>query len=171
MPVPERMRYVVHNYFPARAIDSYREFPQAWAQAQSIDPLRYLRGLTKLTFVGDPDKWNASYSPGSDEITIQNKFHKKTFNDKIQTLLHEAGHRGQMRLDVATFKDMKASGLITVSNFLAMANQAHQNDYKENGISDAELADEVFAESYARYALGMDMPAGLRAFWSERVSR
>jgi hypothetical protein len=165
------MRYVVHNYFPKRAIDSYREFPEAWAQAKSIDPLRYLRGLTKLTFIADVDQWNAAYIPEDDEIEIQNKFHKKTFNDKIQTLLHEGGHRGQMRVDKKTFEAMKSAGLINVPNFLAMANQVHQDDYHKNGIGSRELGDEVYAESYARFALGMGLPEGLKKFWSERVSR
>lgn len=163
------MRYVVHNYFSARAVDSYKEFPEAWAQAASIDPLHYLKGLKKISFVGDPDKWNADYDPDNDTITIRNKFHKKTFMDKIQTLLHEAGHRGQMKVDAPTFQAMKKSGLITRQNFLAMANQVHKEDYRENGIEDEVLADEVFGESYARFALGMEMPEGLRKFWEARV--
>lgn len=165
------MRYVIHNHFPVRTVDSYREFPEAWAQARSIDPLRYLQGLKKISFIGDDDKWNADYNPENDTITVRNKFHKKTFMDKVQTLLHEGGHRGQMKVDKPTFEALKQSGLVTRKNFLAMANQVHQDDFKENNISDPGLADEVFGESYARFALGMSMPEGLRKFWEERVSR
>jgi hypothetical protein len=166
-----RMRYIVHNHSPARdaAIDS--EFVEAWAQAKSIDPLRYLAGLTKLMFTRDFDQWNAAYLTEPDEIQIQGKFHNKTFMDKVQTLLHEAGHRGQMKVDKPAFAKFKTLGLSKRSSFLAMANQVHQEAYRKNGIEPGELADEVFAESYARFSLGMDMPEELREFWTERASQ
>jgi hypothetical protein len=164
------MRYVVHNHFPARdEIGPQGDFVQAWVQAQNIDPLRYLEGLSKLTFVNDIDNhWNASYIPDSDEVSIAAKFHDKGFNDKVATLLHEGGHRGQ-KIDRRTFEQFKTLKLDRHDFFLVMANTAHRSDYVKNGISGPEMADEVFAESYSRYALGMEMPEPLRAFWTRRA--
>lgn len=161
------MRFVIHNHLPVRTLDSYREFPEAYAQATSIDPLGYLKGLTKLTFVGDIDQWNAAYIADSDEIVIEKKFHAKTFMDKVQTLLHEGGHRGQYKMDPETYKTFKATGLATVSNFFTMANRVHRQDFVKNGIEDH--AEEAFAESYARFALGLEMPEEIRKFWTQRV--
>jgi hypothetical protein len=165
------MRYVVHNHFPARDAAINNEFVDAWAQAKSIDPLQYLDGLTKLTFVRDLDHWNAAYLATTDEIEIQDKFHVKMFMDKVQTLLHEIGHRGGMRVDKATFKKFKTLGLSKRSNFLAMANKVHQEDYRVNGIAPSVMADEIFAESYSRFSLGLDMPEELREFWTERTAQ
>ena len=164
------MRYVVHNHFPARDnVGPQQDFVHAWVKAQSIDPLRYLEGLSKLTFVSDIDNhWNASYTPDDDTVTVAAKFHGKTFSDKLQTLLHEAGHRGQ-KVDKRTFEQFKAQGLVKLSFFLEMANKAHRDDYDKNGISPSEMADEIFAESYSRFALGMEMPEPLRAFWARRA--
>jgi hypothetical protein len=130
----------------------------------------YLPGLKKLTLTPDTDKWNAAYLPDNDEISIQAKFHKKPFMERVQILLHEIGHRGQFTADPETFKKFKAIGLDKVGFFLKMANQVHQEDYRKNGIKPKELADEVFAESYSRYALGLPMPAELRDFWATRGS-
>lgn len=165
------MRYIVHNHFP-RALDSGLddEFASALKQARAIDPLGYFPGLKRLTLTPDTDKWNAAYSPDKDEIEIQAKFHKKTFTDKVQTLLHEVGHRGQFTADPETFKAFIKAGLNQLGFFLAMANEVHQADYKKAGIDKKDLADEVFAESYARFALGLPMPAELKSFWATRGS-
>jgi hypothetical protein len=165
------MRYVLHNHFPARDVVLDEGFAQAWERTRSIDPLHYLDGLTRLTLIRDFDKWNGAYLPDGDAIEIQDKFHRKEFHDKVQTLLHEAGHRGQMKVDKATFARFKALGLSKRSSFLAMANKVHQEDYRKNGIESSIMADEIYAESYARFSLGMDMPEELRTFWTERVSR
>jgi hypothetical protein len=165
------VRYVVHNHFPARDTGVDNEFVAAWTQAKRIDPLRYLDGLKQLTFARDFDQWNAAYLPETDTVEVQDKFHAKTFTDKLQTLLHEAGHRGQMRVDKETFVAFKAAGLVKRSNFLAMANQVHQEDYRKNGIEPSVMADEIYAESYARFSLGMDMPEEIRAFWTKRVAQ
>jgi hypothetical protein len=165
------MHYVVYNHFPTRDTAVDNDFVRAWKYVNEIDPLHYLDGLNRLTFVRDFDQWNGAYLPATDEIEIQDKFHRKTFADKLQTLLHEAGHRGQMRVDKPAFTRFKLLGLSKRSSFLAMANQVHQEDYRKNGIEPSIMADEIFAESYARFSLGMDMPKELRTFWTERVNR
>lgn len=165
------MRLVVHNHFPARTVDAHRSFADVWAQAQATDPLRYLQGLAKLTMVGDiDDHWNASYTPDSDEITVARKFHDKPFMNKVQILVHEAGHRGQ-KFDPKNYKRYLALKLNKLPFFLAMANKEHQQDYKKNGIGKREMTEEVFAESYGRFATGMEMPEPLRKFWMERLAQ
>jgi hypothetical protein len=165
------MRYVVHNHL-TRALDSGldSEFVEALKQARAIDPFDYFPGLKRLVLTPDTDKWNAAYLPDKDEMVVQAKFHKKTFMDKVQTLLHEIGHRGQFTADPETFKAFVKAGLVQVGFFVRMANPVHLADYLKNGIGKRELADEVFAESYARYALGLDMPDELRGFWATRES-
>jgi hypothetical protein len=151
------VRLIVHNYLPAsRTSDTGagRQFVHAWQQARKFDALKYLDGLAKLTFTDDVDQWNAGYSAALDEISVERKFMKKSLFDMIQTLLHEAGHRGQ-KFDPQTFK--------------AMANDVHQKDYREHGIKSDVMRDEVFAESYSRFALGMKMPDALYKFWTERA--
>ena len=164
------MRYVVHNHIQALDNGLDNEFADALKQARAIDPMKYFPGLKRITLTPDTDKWNAAYVPDKDEMIIQAKFHKKTFMDKVQTLLHEIGHRGQFTADPATFKAFTKAGLVQIGFFLAMANAVHQEDYRKNGIGRKELADEVFAESYSRYALGLPMPADLRGFWATRGS-
>jgi hypothetical protein len=165
------VRLIVHNYLPAsRTSDTGagRQFVHAWQQARKFDALKYLDGLAKLTFTDDVDQWNAGYSAALDEISVERKFMKKSLFDMIQTLLHEAGHRGQ-KFDPQTFKAYEAAGLAKLKFFLAMANDVHQKDYREHGIKSDVMRDEVFAESYSRFALGMKMPDALYKFWTERA--
>ena len=51
-----------------------------------------------------------------------------------------------------------------------MANQEHLEDFRRRGAVDGGLAAEVFAESYARFAAGLPLPADLHAFWSREVT-
>ena len=167
------LRVVVHNYLPVghwRAIDSRDEFARVYQEAARIDPMRYLKGLTKVRLVKDDDKWNADYGFDDDIITIRDKFHKKPFRDRVQILLHEAGHRGQA-LDPTAFEAFKREGLVTEPHFLAMANEVHQDDFKANGIEPDIMADECFAESYSRYALGWELPEPIKSFWTRRINR
>jgi hypothetical protein len=140
---------------------------QAWEQARTIDPLNYLWGLKQLTFVADKDKWHSRYIPDTDTIEVEQKFQDKDYTDKVQTFLHEGGHRGQMK-DPETFAAFKKLDLDTLPNFLEMANAVHRSDFFKHGIDD--LAEEAFAESYARFALGLEMPPELRDFWQTRVA-
>lgn len=166
------MRLVVHNHFPVRDSDA-QALPVALAWAQSKEPLKYYSakgGLKRLYLVDDTDQWNAAYVTDKDEIEIQRKFLAKTQFDMVQTLIHEFGHRGQA-MDPATYKVFRVQGLDKLPFFLAMANDVHQKDYKENGIEPETMADEIFAESYSRFALNMPMPEPLRMFWTDRVRR
>lgn len=167
------LKLVVHNYLPVqRATDGAtgagRHFIVAWQQAKKFDFLKYLDGLAKLTFTEDTDQWNAGYVSDKDEIVVERKFMKKTLFDMVQTLLHEGGHRGQ-EFDPKTFKAYEEAGLSKLEFFLAMANKVHQDDYRKNGIEPDTMRDEIFAESYSRFALSRGMPDALHKFWTERV--
>lgn len=166
------LRLVIHNHLPGtRTTDDTgagRQFIVAWQQAKKFDLLRYLDGLSKLTFTDDVDQWNAGYLADKDEVSIERKFMKKTLFDMTQTLLHEGGHRGQ-EIDPETYKAFRVRGLDKQEFFLAMANPVHQQDYRKNGIKPEIMADEIFAESYSRFALGMRMPNELYNFWTERA--
>jgi hypothetical protein len=159
-------RVVVHNHFGTKdAVNP--SVVKALAKAKQLDKLGYLKGIKSIALVPDSDKWNASYEYPSDKIRVRRKFEKKTFADQVQTFLHEAGHRGQYKVDTKTYKAFKASGLGSVKNFLAMANKVHREDYAKNGIDDP--VEEAFAESYARFILGLKMPPAIRKFWQQRI--
>jgi hypothetical protein len=157
------VRLIIHNRFVA--LDS-ESTAAAFECARGIDPLHYLRGLKKLTYAPDRDKWNAKYDHIHDEIVLERKFEAKDFLDKVRTILHEAGHRGQYN-DPATYSAFKAAGLNRKDYFLAMANPVHRQDYASNGIDN--VAEEAFAESYARFALELKLPPAIAGFWSKRV--
>lgn len=143
----------------------FAEMP-ALAEAAARDRLGYLDGLKRVTLLPDVDQWNAAYDFANDGIVVQGKFADKDDLDKVQTMLHEGGHRGQV-VDGSTFEDFKRRGLGSVENFLAMANQVHRDDYERTGTVDGQ-EDEAFAESYARACLGLDMPPEIAEFWSQR---
>ena len=138
------------------------------AYARELDALSYLHGLKRFELVSDRDKWNASYDPDEDRIAVEGKFEAKHTKEKLHILLHEAGHRGQ-EVDPETYEDFKARRLNQEKYFLAMANETHMRDYRCRGHVD-NLAEEVFAESYSRYALGLHLGPELAAFWRERFA-
>jgi hypothetical protein len=138
---------------------------RAFQEAADLDQLGYLEGLAGVREVADVNQWNSDYDPDRDGITLQAKFNGKSFYDKVQTLLHEAGHRGQ-EVDADTYEAFKRMGENKLSFFVAIANPTHLKDFERHGIKD--IAEEVFAESYARSMLGLEMPAELAEFWQER---
>jgi hypothetical protein len=160
-------RVIIHNYVRVRDAVS-ASTKEALAKARSIDPLKYCVGIKCIRLVNDTDNWNAAYLFDKDRIELQNKFERKTFDDKVQTLLHELGHRGQVK-DPDTYKAFCDQGLGSEKNFLAMCNKTHRDDYEKNGIDNPH--EEAFAESYARFALGLPMPPAIKAFWEKRAKQ
>jgi hypothetical protein len=159
------MHVIVHNHFHAQ--DANVEIGRAVERARRIDPLSYLKGVKRIVLVPDRSKWNATYNPNKDQIELEAKFRDKSFADMVQTVLHEAGHRGQYK-DKKTYEAYKALGLNREEFFFDMANKVHLEDFKRIGKVDS-LAAETFGESYARFALKMDLPEELREFWQRRV--
>lgn len=158
-------RIVLHNHFGTRdAVELSTQ--NALTKAREIDPLKWFNGIKCISVVPDTDIWNASYDFKEDKIRLQKKFEKKAFLDKVQTILHEIGHRGQ-NVDPKTYKAFRDAGLGTKENFLAMCNKTHRDDYAKNGIDNPD--EEAFAESYARFALGLSMPKAIKAFWEKRA--
>lgn len=138
------------------------------AQARRLDRLGYLAGVAEVEMVPDRDQWNAEQISGTDKIRLQAKFGRKLPAEKVQILLHEAGHRGQ-DVDRPTFEEFKRRHEATVRSFVAIANPIHLRDFKRSGKVDG-LAGEVFAESYARACLEIMMPPALAEFWDERFA-
>ena len=130
----------------------------------------YLNGLNRIEVVRDKDQWNCGYYYESDTIEIQRKMLADGDTEKTRTLLHEAGHRAQYRADKAAFRAFQKAKLDTHENFMAMANAVHWADFHCSGYVE-DLPGETFAESYAHWALGHEMPIGLRDFWDNWASR
>jgi phage-related protein (TIGR01555 family) len=142
----------------------------ALSEALDLDRLGYLQGLKRLSFLpGDLDRWNSDYDADLDQVTIEGKFAGKDERDKVRTFLHEAGHRGALRVDKTTWRAFLKQGLGDRSEFLATANPVHLESFQETGAAD--LPGEVFAESYARHLIGLRQPPELDAFWKERIAR
>lgn len=159
-------KVILHNYFGTTKDAVSLSTIKALAKAQELDPLQYWKGITSIVLAPDTDNWNAHYDFAKDQMLFQAKFEKKDFSDKVQTILHELGHRGQ-NVDPKTYKAFCDQGLGSVKNFLAMCNKTHLDDYKKNGIDNPD--EEAFAESYARYALNLPMPEEIKAFWKKRI--
>ena len=139
---------------------------QALDRARKLDRLGFLQGLKRIRMVPDHDEWNAKYEDEDDEIVLQEKFDLKEFPDKVQTLLHEAGHRGQAR---PLYDEFKRDHLNQLSSFVAIANEVHINDLAKTGKVDGGIAAEVFAESYARAMMRLPLPDALAVFWSKHA--
>jgi hypothetical protein len=140
----------------------------ALAQAVELDQLGYLDGLSGgVREIADVDNWNSTYDADRDDITLQAKFSGKAFADKVQTFLHEAGHRGQ-EVDAGTYQAFVRLGMDKLSSFVAIANPTHLKDFARHGIDN--VAEEVFAESYSRSMLGLELPAELAEFWQTRLA-
>jgi hypothetical protein len=134
-----------------------------------LDRMRYLPGLRALRAVPDHGPWHAGYDTDADAIEVQPKLLDLPPAERVHVLLHEAGHRGQ-EVDGDSYEELKRRGLNTLASFLAMANQAHLAEYERRGEVEGGLAAEVFAESYARFCAGLEMPRELRRFWMERFA-
>jgi phage-related protein (TIGR01555 family) len=135
--------------------------------AQRYDTLGYLKGLRSLILVPDRDVWNAEYDPDDDAVIIQQKAMDLPAGEHVRIFLHEGGHRAQYKVARKTFSAFKRAGLGTLAQFKAMANEVHQEQYRKTG-KVQDLIGEVFAESYARFILGMNMPNELLDFWKKQ---
>jgi len=138
---------------------------RALGAARENDRLDYLDGVASVREVaqGDDD-FHSWYDPDEDEIGIKPAFADRPHDERMHMLLHEAGHRGQ-EVDPAAWEAFERLGLATREAFEEMANVAHRRE----GARGRDREEEVFAESYARFCLGLDMPAELRDFWRGRV--
>jgi hypothetical protein len=155
-----------------RSIASYdpQDHEDALRLAERADRLHYLRGIKSIRRTPDRTKWHAQYDPDRDEITVEDKLFREPIMMRVQTLVHEAGHRGQ-EVDPQTYAAFKAERFHKKRDFVYMANPAHIHDFEESGKVDGGLPDELFAESYSRYMLGLSMPYELKAFWDARIAQ
>lgn len=142
----------------------------ALAEAAARDRMGWLAGLRRVVMVPDRDQWNAQYDDARDEIELQAKFSKLSPDAKVQTLVHEIGHRGQS-LEPKLFARFRRAHLDRLSAFASMANPVHVEDFERRGVVDGGVAAEVFAESYSRAMTGRPAPADLLEFWRVEVAR
>ena len=138
------------------------------ASARRRDLMGFLRGIADITEQRKRTEWHAEYLPGNDEIRLYPQFERLGFAEQMHVFLHEVGHRGQ-DLDPAAFREFKRAGFHERGDFLHMANEVHLADLRRRGKVDG-LADEVFAESYSRFVLGLELPDELARFWHTRRS-
>lgn len=138
--------------------------------ATKADRLQYLRGIKAIRRVPDRSKWHAYYDTDKDEIVVEDKLFHESIPTRVQMFLHEVGHRGQ-EVDRQTYDAFKAARFHKRQDFIHMANDAHLEEFKRTGRVDSGMLDEVFAESYSRFMLGLAMPGELKRFWEERCSQ
>lgn len=141
----------------------------AYGLARGLDRLGYFDGARGFVEAPDTDQWNASFDDRTREITVQRKLGARPLREQIQVLLHEAGHAGQA-VDRETYRSFLRLHLDKLASFAAMANPEHVRDWQKRGAVEGGLASEVFAESYARAALGLDLPPDLATFWGNRFA-
>jgi len=137
--------------------------------AKTIDPLHYSRGLRSVRVVPDHDEWHAQYDSEKNRVSVQQKLLQLSSDEQVHVLLHEFGHRGQ-DADSETYEEFKREHLNRLPLFLDIANPVHVQDFQKTG-KVASVASEVFAESYARAALGLELPVELALFWQKRFAQ
>lgn len=136
--------------------------------ARRLDRMGYSLGLRDVRIVPDRSKWHSYYDFGRDRIVTEGKFWRAPAAERLHMMLHEIGHRGQ-DADRSGYEKFKRLHENNLSSFEAMANPAHLRDERDGHLHD--IAEEVWAESYARWCLGLPMPAELKEFWDARDSR
>ena len=140
---------------PEGAKESWARTPRRGLQRRidktiGLDRRGYLGGLRSFT-VGEPSEGYGYYTPSHDALRAS-QFHTgpsfKPYRGFEFTTLHEAAHRGQKVLpeDFAAFRKAKLKGPAGMS------------------------PEEVFANSYASYLLGHEMPEHLNRFWDQRFN-
>lgn len=135
------------------------------AEARRYDHMGYSFGLRGVRISPDRSKWHSYFDPSRDEVTTEEKFWREPSAERLHMMLHEIGHRGQ-GVDRSGYEKFKRLHLNRLPLFEAMANPVHLRDEREGHLHD--IAEEVWAESYARWCLGLPMPDELREFWDER---
>jgi len=163
-------REEVHAARTARGDDALRPDEAELARAMSVDRLGWHTGLARIRTEAASDRWHASYDDTGDEIVLEPKFFDLGPTERLHVLVHEIGHRGQV-VAPDLYREFVRAHLDRLSAFVHMANPVHLEDFERRGFIEGGLAAEVFAESYSRAALGLPMPAELRAFWSDRFEK
>lgn len=139
--------------------------------AREADRLGYLKGAKRIRIIRDKDKWNGEYDDENDVILLQRKWLQLPPEEQVRVLVHEGGHRAQFLTDADTFGRFVRMNLATEEVFAKIANKVHREDQEEQEGHVHDLVGETFAESYARFCLGMDMPVELKEFWLARTGQ
>lgn len=136
-------------------------------EAAAVDRLNFLRGLKRIRVVPDKDQWHGETDKGV--ITLEAKVEDLAPLEQLHIFMHEVGHIGQDTAP-AVYKAFQRRHGPRLADFVAMANPVHLQDFERTGEVDSGLCPEVFAESYARFCLGLDLPSDLAEFWRGQVT-
>jgi hypothetical protein len=137
--------------------------------AYQLDRLGWMNGVADIKVSDDHSEWHAQYDDGPDSITLYPKFFDLSPWEQLHTLVHEVGHRGQI-VGRRVYDAFLEAHVHQLEDFLHIANKVHIEDFEREGIDRNVLADEVFAESYARACIGLAMPDELIEFWNNQLS-
>ena len=136
-------------------------------EAAAADRLDFLRGLKRVRVIPDHDQWHGETDKGV--ITLEAKFEDLAPLEQLHVFMHEVGHVGQDTAP-AVYKAFRRKHGARLADFVAMANPTHLQDFERTGEVDSGLGPEVFAESYARFCLGLELPADLAEFWRGQIT-
>ena len=129
---------------------------------EDVDGVKVIKISEQEGFIGTAS-FVYSNEPGyvSDEIWLMGGWLNKSEEGRTESLLHEIGHRAQLITDTNAFKEFTRLGLGKF--FTKVTDSAFIKNY-----SSKQRAGETFAESYARFKMGRDMPGELVSFWEGR---
>jgi len=136
-------------------------------EAVSADRMGFLRWVKRINIIQDKDQWHGNTDKGV--VTLEAKFEALAPPDQLHILMHEIGHAGQDAFP-RLFEEFRRKHEARLSFFIDMANATHLADFERTGKVDGGLADEVFAESYARFVLALPLPAEIADFWRHKMT-
>ena len=135
-------------------------------EAAAADRLDFLRGLKRVRVIPDKDQWHGETDKGT--IILEAKFEDLAPLEQLHVFMHEVGHIGQDTAP-AVYKAFRRKHGARLADFVAIANPTHLQDFERTGEVDSGIGPEVFAESYARFCLGLELPADLAEFWRGQI--
>lgn len=158
------LKSTYRNNPPLMAQDAAIEW-KILQKAKASDVFDFAVGLKRIKLVADTDRWHASTENGT--VTLEHKFSELPRDEQIHILLHELGHVGQ-QIAPKLYAEFMYDHEAKLTSFIAIANKVHLKDFRRTKRVESGLGAEVFAESYARYCLGLSMPEDLKAFWESK---
>lgn len=129
--------------------------PSAYADLNALYVTNGTFGPLGAAFYAKP---NADRRYVSDEIVTNQPWIEKSSENRKATLLHEFGHRMQLKTHKPLFAQFKRD--VTVADHAKTLLGQYYKNYPK-----ATLAGEVFAESFALFKTGQPLATELQAFW------
>lgn len=158
-------------------LDRTGDYEEAQRQAQRIAavlekvPPEYVDGIKRIdAHAGGFPPGSMTYVDGMDEIWIQDAGRTKEGADFEHSLMHEIGHRVQLKVDTHSFQEFEKAGYKKHFKplLIASGNAEFIPNYKKD-----RHAGETFAESFAWYQTQPDELQSqfpeLYTFWDGRI--